>query len=300
MWQNYPGFLYAKSLSSGEPLGQGYRTWFFNPALKPYGEHIESLRDSFRWRTDSSKRHSPVVVLEPVGEGNSVLVIRFNDAGKDTFGRPQTLRMEAFLVPAGNAAGFWDGSFSAKPDAASAEFQVKTESKGNGFPGLNGKRLVNGNSADFSLEGRIKPRENIPITTSDQAPDCTSVTQEQPSNPPSSCSGQSKVKKPFFIVLLALLVSIATNVWPFDSAATERKELQSRLSQAEKQLENIHIQMQGFEKERAALATFKRQSNAFAEALEDLQRITDRLDCIRKDMSSSANTTSGFEFMEEN
>ena len=281
MQQSFPGFLYAKSLHSDDPLGQGYRTWFLNPSLKPYESRIESLRNSFRWRTNSSLRYSPVIVIEPVGEGRSVLIVRFVDAGKDTFGRSQTLRMEVLLAPAEHAAAFWDGTFTAKPDVASAEFNVDARPSASDFPGLGNERLVNGDAANFSLAGYAKQ----PLPRPSQAPEATRKgpkVQSVPSPPPPQPgSAHSKMRKPFFIVLLALFASIAVNVWLWDKSANERDTLQDRLSQTERQLKDLQDQMAGVEAERTALATFKSQSNAFADALKDLQRVAARLEGIR-------------------
>ena len=121
MKQTFPGFLYAKSLHFGDAPQEGYRTWFSHSTLAPHLRRMESLRDSFCWRTDSNRRHPPVIVVEPIPDGNNVLVIRFSDTGKDSFGRSQTLRMEALLVPADAAARFWNGTFVAEPDADRAE-----------------------------------------------------------------------------------------------------------------------------------------------------------------------------------
>ncbi len=298
MQKSFPGFLYAKSLYTGDTPEVGYKTWFLNPALKPHEVWLTSLRDSFRWRTDSSRKHPPIVVVEPVTETDDVLVVRFSDAGKDSFGRPQTLRMEALLVPATLAAAFWDGTFSAKPDAAIAEFVVDAGPAASCFPGLAGGRLVNGDSANFSLAGYA----NQPLPRPTSAATRKTPEVQPDSLPPSTSSGSahSTMRKPFFIVLMAFLASIALNVWLWDKSADERDALQDRLSQTVRQLNDIRAQMEGIEAERTALATFKIQSEAFAEALKELQSVVARLEGIRTAMDSSANITSAPETEEEN
>jgi hypothetical protein len=284
MQRSFPGFLYAKSLFPGDALEEGYRTWFLNPALKPHEGRIASLRDTFRWRTDSSRKHPPVMVVEPVAGTGDVLVIRFSDAGKDSFGRSQTLRMEALLAPAEHAAAFWDGTFAAKPDATSAEFNVDARPSASDFPGLGDERLINGDAANFSLAGYAKqplPRPSPAPEAIRKGPEVQSVPSPPPPQPPPA---HSKMRKPFFIVLLALFASIAVNVWLWDKSANERDTLQDRLSQTERQLKDLQDQMAGVEAERSALATFKSQSDAFAEALKDLQSVAARLEGIRTSM----------------
>ena len=300
MQRSFPGFLYAKSLFPGDAPDEGYRTWFLNPALKPHEGRINSLRDSFRWRTDSSRKHPPVMVVEPVAGTGDVLVIRFSDAGKDSFGRPQTLRMEAFLVPAEQAAAFWDGSFSADPDADHAEFQVETDSHGIGFPGLREKRIVNGNAADFSLGGRPNPHGGGFQPASVPMKEATPPKTDSFAKPTPRPSGQQKMKKPFFIALFALFASLAVNVWQFDDAAAERKALQNRIAQAEQQLADFRTQLDGLEADKNTLVAFRAQSQAFADALKDLERVLARLDGIRTTLDSSANVTSALETEEEN
>ena len=297
MRQNFPGFLYAKSLRHNESLEQGYRTWFLNSAIKPYDSRIESLRTSFHWRTDSFQRHSPVVVMEPVG--GSALIVRFIDAGKDTFGRPQTLRMEAFLVPAEQAAEFWDGSFFAEPDADRAEFQVETDPQSIGFPGLREKRIVNGNSADFFFEGRTNHPEDRFQPTSEPMKEATSQKTDSSAKQVPRPSRQPKMKKLFFIVLFAFLASFAINVLQFDGAIAERKALQNRIAQREQQLNDLRTQLDGLEADKITIAAFRNQSRAFTDALKDLERVLARLNGIRTAMDTSTNVTSAFETEEE-
>lgn len=283
MKRTFPGYLYAMSLRPGEPPGKGYREWFSHPALSPRRELVESLRDSFRWHTDSARKHPPVVVLEPLPGGQSVLVVRFLDVGKDSFGRPQTLRMEALLVPAELAASFWDGSFSAAPDPDRAEFRVDAPDAPSGFPGLNGKRLVYGDPETFSFDGTSSPRRNVLV------PDPARLDSAPPdsiSTPPPS--DRDPMKIPFFAALLALLVSFVANVWILRTSAAERETLQNRLSQTERQLEDLRVQMDGLESERAALVSFRGQSESFAEAIDELRRIAARLDGIRTAVDTTA------------
>ncbi len=96
------------------------------------------------------------------------------------------------------------------------------------------------------------------------------------------------MKIPFFAALLALLVSLAANVWILRSSAAERETLQSRLSQTERQLEDLRVQMDGLESERAALVSFRGQSESFAEAIDELRRIVARLDGIRTAVDTTA------------
>ena len=152
--QAFPGYLYAKSLCLDDQLSEGYKIWFFNDSLTLVREKIEALRKSFRWRPDSSRRYAPVVVIEP-GEGDRVLVVRFSDAGKDSFMRPQTLRMEALLVPVELVSWFWDGTFKAKPNREGAMFYVDEPSPAPDFPGWDGGRLVHGAPETFSLVGAL-------------------------------------------------------------------------------------------------------------------------------------------------
>lgn len=285
MKRTFPGYLYAMSLRPGEPPGKGYQEWFSHPDLSPIRELVESLRSSFRWPTDSTRKHPPVVVLEPLPGGESVLVVRFLDAGKDSFGRPQTLRMEAMLVPAKLAASFWDGSFSADPDPDRAEFRVAAPDAPSEFPGLKGKRLVHGDPETFFLAGTSSPHRNVPV------PDPARLDSAPPDSfPPPTPSDRDPMKIPFFAALLALLVSLAANVWILQSSADERETLQNRLSQTERQLEDLRIQMDGLENERAALFSFRGQSEAFAEAIDELQRIVARLNGIRTAVETTASS----------
>ena len=288
MKHTFPGYLYAMSLRPGEPPGKGYREWFSHPDLFQRRKLVESLRDSFHWQTDSARKHPPVVVLEPLTGGKSVLVVRFLDAGKDSYGRPQTLRMEALLVPAKLAAPFWDGSFSAEPDEERAEFRVNAADAPSGFPGLDGKRLVHGDPETFFLDGTSSPRRNAPVPCPARL---ESAPPDSPSTPPPS--DRDPMKIPFFAALLALLVSLAANVWILRTSADERETLQSRLSQTERQLEDLRVQMDGLESERAALVSFRGQSESFADAIDELRRITARLDGIRTAVETTAASNDG-------
>lgn len=277
MQSSLPGFLYAKSLSPGDAPEEGYRTWFLNPALKPHEGRINSLRDSFRWRTDSSRRHAPVVVVEPVADGGHVLVVRFLDAGKDSFGRPQTLRMEALLVPVAIAPALWDGTFEAVPNAGRAEFLVDVGAPCPGFPGLCGKRLVNGDSDSFALGNNAVPRphrqEDNPMPKSASNPVACGETR----NP----AGRRVMTKWFLIALAAFLVSLVANVCLYSYYAGKTESLRSRLSQMEREREELCSRLEGLKNEQSALEAFRSQSKAFAEAIEDLKDVAARLDGIR-------------------
>lgn len=285
MKRTFPGYLCAKSLRPGEPLGEGFREWFSHPALSTHRKLVKSLWVTFNWRTDSARKHPPVVVLEPLPGGKSVLVVRFLDAGKDFCSRPQTLRMEALLVPAEIAASFWDGSFLADPDAERAEFCVVAADAPSGFPGLNGKRLVHGDPETFFLDGTSLPRRSVPVPCPARL---DNALPDSISTPPPS--DQDPMKIPFFAALLALLVSLAANVWILRTSADERETLQNRLSQTEGQLEDLRIQMDGLEGERDALVSFRGQSESFAEAIDELRRITARLDGIRTAIETTASS----------
>ena len=284
MKQSFPGFLYAKSLRSGDKPEEGYRTWFSHSSIAPHLGLVESLRDSFQWRVDSSRRHAPVVVVEPVADGGNVLVVRFLDAGKDSFGRPQTLRMEALLVPVAIAPALWDGTFDAVPNVDRAEFLVDVGAPCPGFPGLCGKRLVNGNSDSFALGNNAVPRprrqEDNPMPKSASNP----VPCGETSKPPD----RSSLTKWFFIALIAFLVSLLINVCLYRYYAGETETLRSRLSKSEREREELCSRLEGLENEQAALDAFRNQSKAFAEAMEDLKRVTARLDGIRTAVDMAA------------
>ena len=288
MQSSFPGFLYAKSLFPDDAPDEGYRTWFLNAALKPHEGRLTSLRDSFRWRTDSSRRHQPVMVFDPIPKTDDVIVARFSDAGKDSFGRPQTLRMEAVLVPASLAGALWDGTFPAKPDPVSAEFVVDVGPASSGFPELDGKRHVNGDSANFSLAGYSNPAGPKPRMVSEPPQRAPSTPSDPSPEFPPSHPERPLMRKLFIFTLLALLASIAVIMWQFDKSAKERDKLLDRLSQAERQLEDLHAQMEGLESERAAIATFRGQADAFADSIKELQSVSARLENIRTAMDSAA------------
>lgn len=277
MKQAFPGFLYAKSLRSSDKPEEGYRTWFSHPSIAPNLGLVESLRDSFQWRVDSSRRHAPVVVVEPVADGGQVLVVRFLDAGKDSFGRPQTLRMEALLVPAAIAPSLWEGTFEAAPNAGQAEFLVDVGAPCPGFPGLCGKRLVNGDSDSFALGDNAVPRPHRqvdnPMPQSTSHPATCGDTRKPPD--------RNSLAKWLLIALVAFLVSLAANACLYRYYAGETESLRSRLSQMEREREGLCSRLEGFESEQAALDAFRGQSKAFAEALEDLKRAAARLEGIR-------------------
>ena len=279
MKQTFPGFLYAKSLHFGDAPQEGYRTWFSHSTLAPHLRRMESLRDSFCWRTDSNRRHPPVIVVEPIPDGNNVLVIRFSDTGKDSFGRSQTLRMEALLVPADAAARFWNGTFVAEPDADRAEFHVDVGAPASAFPGFGGKRLVNGNSADFSLDGRAGPFSGEADQHRAPSPVSTPL-----SIPKKKAASRDPMKIPFFIALLALFASLSVNAWLHFDSSQQREELQSRLSQTESELENLRAQMAGLERDKKALEVFQRQSNDFESAVASLKHCLSALETIRESM----------------
>lgn len=152
MADSFVGYLYAKSFLPGDSLEEGYREWFQHSLLVPHKKRIKELRDCFAWRTDASCVHSPVVVVEPVSGEERILIVRFSDAGKDPFGRPQTLRQEAMLVPPSLVPRLWDGTFSAVPDLGTATFTVVFGAPASDFPGLGEGLLINGNHADFDFE----------------------------------------------------------------------------------------------------------------------------------------------------
>ena len=277
MQNSFPGFLYAKSLFPDDAPEEGYRTWFLNPALKPHEGRINSLRDSFRWRTDSSRRHAPVVVVEPIAGGGHVLVVRFLDAGKDSFGRPQTLRMEALLVPIAIAPALWDGTFDAAPNVGQAEFLVDVGAPCSSYPGLSGKRLVNGDSDSFALGNNAVPRPRRQVDN----------PMPQSASHPAACvetrnpAGHRVKIKWFLIALVAFLVSLAANVCLYRYYAGETEALRSRLSKSEREREELCSRLEGLKNEQTALDAFRRQSKAFAAAMEDLKRVAARLDGIR-------------------
>lgn len=289
MKQSFPGFLYAKSLRPGEKPEEGYRTWFSHPSIASNLWLVESLRDSFQWRVDSSRRHAPVVVLEPIADGGNVLVVRFLDAGKDSFGRPQTLRMEALLVPVAIAPTLWDGTFDAAPNVGRAEFLVDVGAPCPGFPGLCGKRLVNGNSDSFALGDNAVPRprrsEDNPMPKSSSQPAACGETR----NP----AGRRVMTKWFLIALAAFLVSLVANVCLYSYYAGKTESLRSRLSQMEREREELGSRLEGLKNEQAAIDAFRGQSKAFAEAIEDLKGVADRLENIRTAVERAAGDEQG-------
>lgn len=290
MQQSFPGLLYSKSLRSGDPPEEGYREWFSHPALRSHAGRIKALREDFRWHTDSGLRHPPVVVLEPLAGTSDVLVVRFSDDGKDRFGRSQTLRMEALIAPASCAAQFWDGTFAAKPDATHAEFHIEAVRPPSGFPGLGDGRIVHGDPKVYSIGGRSQSCSEAIGRDKDHSP-----VRPDAAFPKDKHNARDPMKIPFFIALLAFLASLVLNVWLVIDSAELRESMQDRLSQTERQLEDLREQLSALENDRSALAAFRTQSDAFADAMRELKDVTVRLDGIRTAMQGSSSEEFGGE-----
>jgi hypothetical protein len=148
-----PGFLYAKSLQPGERPGEAYRTWFRHADLARHEALLADLRTCFHWVSAADRRHPPVVLVESVPEPGKALVVRFSDAGKDPFGRSQTLRMEALLVSTEDVANYWDGTFRAEPDAESACFLTESATSAREGAGGGGRCQLIGVPGTFSFGG---------------------------------------------------------------------------------------------------------------------------------------------------
>ena len=103
------------------------------------------------------------------------------------------------------------------------------------------------------------------------------------------------MKIPFFIALLAFLASLVLNVWLVIDSAELRESMQDRLSQTERQLEDLREQLSALENDRSALAAFRTQSDAFADAMRELKDVTVRLDGIRTAMQGSSSEEFGGE-----
>lgn len=163
-----PGFLYAKSLQPGERPGEAYRTWFRHADLARHEALLSDLRAGFHWVPAADLRHPPVVLVAPVPEAGKALVVRFSDAGKDPFGRSQTLRMEAMLVAAADVARYRDGAFRAEPDAKSACFLTgPAPSAGEGAGGGDGCRII-GVPGTFSFGGVSRSESREPPRREDR------------------------------------------------------------------------------------------------------------------------------------
>lgn len=122
-----PGYLYAKTLHSGDPVADEYRIFFSHSKLSGLLPTIYELKQSFSWHTGHGACE-PVVAMSPDGQGG-VLVVRFSDDGKDAFGRSGTLRMEAFLTSEKEAMSLADGCFTAIPDEITGSFHVVPSGK---------------------------------------------------------------------------------------------------------------------------------------------------------------------------
>ena len=254
--QAFPGYLYAKSLCRDDQLSEGYKIWFFNDGLTLVREKIEALRKSFRWRPDSSRRYAPVVVIEP-GEGDRVLVVRFSDAGKDSFMRPQTLRMEALLVPVELVSWFWDGTFKAKPNREGAMFYVDEPSPAPDFPGWNGGRLVHGAPETFSLAGSLPchPTGNTAesdVVTVEQVPDPADLHMASSSRQTEDHSKKdNKVTRKVLFVLLVL--SCAVGGWNYFKLVEEIEQLRNGLKARDSDIEKHCAEIVGLRSENSKL-----------------------------------------------
>lgn len=268
----FPGILYAKSLRPGDSLEEGYKTWFSNAELGDLRDRVEALRTSFRWRPDSSRRYPPVMVFE-AGEGERILVVRFSDAGKDPFGRPQTLRMEALLVPVNLASQFWDGTFTAEPDSDHAAFVVDGTSPATDFPGWNQDRLVQGESGTFSLS-TPSPCSLSHVATSTGHYNPTDVQEppfpEPTLNPPPKQQSTSesrrtirlertvgypkKVEKIMCRMLFALLiVSFVLGGWNYFQSTDEIERLRNSLKTRDMEIANHRVEIEDLHKENGRL-----------------------------------------------
>ncbi len=268
----FPGFLYAKSLRPDDSLEEGYKTWFFNAELDNLRDRVEALRTSFRWRPDSSRRYPPVMVFE-AGEGELILVVRFSDAGKDPFGRSQTLRMEALLVPVDLMSQFWDGTFTAEPDSDHAAFIVNGTLPATDFPGWNQDRLVQGESGTFSL-GTPSPCSLSHVATSTSRYNPTDIQEppfpESTLNPPQKQQPTSesrrtirpertvdypkKVEKIMCRMLFALLiVSCVLGGWNYFQSTGEIEQLRSHLMVRDSCITNCCERIEALRKKNAEL-----------------------------------------------
>jgi hypothetical protein len=90
-----PLAVYGKPSASDD--AGGYRFLIRHPAFdRPVIDRaLRRLIAALEWKP-SPHRHSPVFGL--LGEGDSTLVARFVDAGRDASGRPHALRVECVLL----------------------------------------------------------------------------------------------------------------------------------------------------------------------------------------------------------
>ena len=281
MEQSFPGFLYAKSLRPEDPPAEGYREWFSHSDFAPLKGLVKSLLDSFDWRVDSSRRHAPVFVAEPIPDDGRVLAVRFSDAGRDAIGRSQTLRMEAVLVPADLVPRLWDGTFSAEPDPGRAMFRIACGAPAPGFPGLGGSRVVNGNPDEFILDGKAAS----PATR----PERREAARREPSvvHPPGAIQEMKHSKIPLAAAVLALVASLAGNAFQFVSNEGRTESLEARLSQTERERDVLRSQLAGLETDRAAIVAFRSQFDAFSDCVRELEGLHVRLNGIRTAMDET-------------
>ena len=283
MTNSFSGYLYAKSLLPDDKLNEGYRVWFCHRELATCEEQIQALRESFSWRTDTSRRHPPVVVMEPVHGEERVLVVRFSDAGKDTFGRPQTLRQEALLVPPSLAAQFWNGTFSAVPDANNGVFNVESGVSASDFPGIGTVRLVNGEEADFSFERRKASVSSQPCNYDPKA-------QPQPSTKTPKKQQHSSTKTHSFLLPLfftVFVVSLAINVYQQISSTARIENLTKSLNGKKGELKNLRDELRRLKVEQVAIAEFRSRSYSFNKCIEDLREVLKRLEEIKPEVKEN-------------
>lgn len=127
----YPGFLFAKRLDASSEA-RVYNVLFCHEDLRLHEEKLTRLREDFEWQTGHAA-FQPVLAVRPL-PGGILLLVRFLDDGKDSFGRNHTLRMEAILVPQDDFAKLWNGAFAAKAIPDDAMFEV-TPAAWDGSPG---------------------------------------------------------------------------------------------------------------------------------------------------------------------
>lgn len=275
MKRTVPGWLYAKSLEAGGAMGGGYRTWFRNAELASHEGSLMQLRSQFHWVPDSGRRHPPVVVVEPGTEGGKALLVRFSDAGADSFGRPQTLRMEAMLVAEADVASCWDGAFKAEPNAGNACFLLDLPETAEMLPSFGKRRLVIGDPATFALGNVPRPADagsggrgggETQERTTPPAPPPTPTPRAAPAT-----AGRKKRSWPFSLAIAALLAAVAGNIVQYRTSAAmenkmalQRKRLES-LSARERQLPEKERQLA----EREQLQAEK--EGDFQERLEQLR-----------------------------
>lgn len=297
MSERFPGYLYAKSARIVEPAGSSYKEWFSHPALKSFEKRIEAFRNGFQWVSDSLKRHGPVVVAETAGDGIHALVVRFIDAGKDAYGRSQTLRMEVFLVPTDTSFDFIDGSFSAEPDLTKAEWSVAFGTKG-GDCGSSLKRIVVGDPGTFRLSG-LSPA--TPSITSAEALwpgiPCRDATTKfgggkipSPPSPTQGTVGSHKRRKEIkgwkraaLVMLLCLAVSMLLNVF----VACRNAQMEASLAlekKARKEAEEMVAKNQIATQEVRRMASRKGE---ISDAVKTMTRMKDDMDDVISCLNSA-------------